>query len=199
MKIKTITVIFISFITVSVHADHSEIYKIEIKPAAVIDTITPLTIDVYTDFNSGSRYELRRKIFYPLTHKKFKMVKREGKSDSLIEIKSEFWCEYPEVHLPYEEYSKIKTKKVKYSYFKGQPLYSTVTEHIIIENDTTWVVAPDSSLSIMQDPFSNSNNKKKNSIETENKTSEKKEESIYKEKKQQSKSILQRIKDFLSR
>lgn len=196
MKVKFFIVLL--FLTIPNFADHSESYKIEIKPAEVIDTIIPLTIDVYTDYNSGEMYELQRQIVYPLTHKKYIVEKKEGGIDSLIEIKKKFWCEYPEVKLPYDEYFRIKTKKVEYSYFKNQPAYPTVTEHVIIENDTIRVVASDPSLSIAVDADLNAR-ENKDSIEPDKNSSEQKEKSISEEKKQQSKSILQRIKDFFSR
>jgi len=186
------------FLTISVFADHSEVYKTEIKPAEVIDTITPLIIDVYTDYNSGKNYKLSRKIVYPLTHKKYKVVKREGKPDSLIEIKNEFWCNYPKVTSYYDLHAKIRKKRVTYKYFQGQFGYSPAKEHLIIKNDTIWVVGPDSSLSIMGDPNLNSNNNK-DSIDTEKNLSKHKEKSISKEKKQKTKTIFQRIKDFFSK
>jgi hypothetical protein len=198
MKVKIIVIIVLLFLNISVFGDHSEDYKIEIKPAKVINTIAPLIIDVYTDYNSGDWYELRRQIFYPIVHKKYILEKREGHPDSLIEIKKEFWCEYPEVKLPYNEYSRIKTKKVKYNYFTSQPAYPTVSEHIIIEKDTVLVVEPYSSFSIRIDPSLNSSNKK-DSIDTENNLLEKKEKISFKEKEQKPKSILQKIKNFFSR
>lgn len=199
MKVKTSVFLVSLFLTVSVFGDHSEDYKIEIKPAEVIDTIAPLIIDVYTDYNSGDSYELQRQIFYPLIHKKYIVEKKEERPDSLIEIIDEFWCEYPEVQLPYNEYSRIKAKTVNYSYFKIRPAYPTVSEHIIIENDTIRVIGQYSARSFRKNPDIIPGEKEKKPTGVKGISIEKVVESVSKKEKRAPKGILQRIKDFFSR